>query len=600
MLHQSKVLHMWLVFVTTFLRVTFAVVVERVTDLPGLEYDFIIVGGGTAGLVVANRLTENPAHSVLVLEAGGSNENVYNSKVPFYNGRLFNTAADWNFTTTPMPGLGGRSMGYPSGHILGGTSSMNGLAYTRGSSDDYNRYARLTGDPGWSWDRVQPYFRKNEHWTEPADHHNTTGQFNPAVHGFHGVNAVSLPGFIYSFDHRVIQATSELPQEFPFNLDMNSGNQIGIGWTQSTIKAGERSSSATSYLAPKYARRRNLHILLHARVSRVLRTGSSNGLPIFKSVEFGNDRSLDAPRKRVTARKEVILSSGAIGTPHILQNSGIGDIQHLRSVGITPLVHLPSVGQNLTDHPFVANTWRVNSTDTFETAIRNATIAEEQERLWNEMRMGPYAASTFNVAGWLRVPENESASVFKEFMDPAAGPGSAHFEFIIANGATRLPVPETGNFMVIGTVVVTPLSRGTVLATSSDPFRPPNINPNLLSSPLDLAIMRSAIRAARRFTQAPVWSSYILGLEDKAVTDAELDTFIRGAAITVSHEVGTAAMSPRGADWGVVDPDLRVKKVKGLRVVDASVLPLVPAAHTQAATYVVAERASDLIKATWT
>ncbi|KAG6854278.1 hypothetical protein C0991_008523 [Blastosporella zonata] len=127
-----------------------------------------------------------------------------------------------------MPGLGGRSMTYPQGHILGGTSSMNGLAYTRGSSDDYDRYAELTDDDGWSWDNIQKYLRKNERWTQPADHHNTTGEFDPSVHGFHGINAVSLPGFVYSFDHRVIQATSELP-EFPFNLDMNSGNQIGIG-----------------------------------------------------------------------------------------------------------------------------------------------------------------------------------------------------------------------------------------------------------------------------------------------------------------------------------------------------------------------------------
>ncbi|KAG5718237.1 hypothetical protein E4T56_gene1595 [Termitomyces sp. T112] len=586
-----------ILLVAVLAQTSLGVIVPRFEDLPRTDYDFVIVGGGTAGLVVANRLTEDPRRSVLVIEAGGTDADVFNTEVPFFNSRLFNTPADWNYTTTPMTGLDGRSMGYPQGHILGGTSSINGLAYTRGSSDDYDRYARLTKDTGWSWNNVQPYLRRNERWTAPADHHNTTGEFDPSVHGFHGINAVSLPGFVFSFDHRVIQATSELP-EFPFNLDMNSGNTIGIGWTQSTIKAGVRSSSATSYLAPEFVRRPNLHVLTHSRVTRVLKTGTSRGLPVFKGVEFADDSSPGArPRHRITAKNEVILSGGAIGTPHILQNSGIGDSSRLSKVGVEPLVHLPSVGQNLTDHPFVANTWLVNSTDTFETALRNVTLMEEQIRQWNETHMGPYSAGTFNIAGWLRLPDN--STIFKKFQDPSAGPHGAHYEFIIANGMTRLPIPPTGNFMVIGTAIVTPLSRGSVLINSSNPFDPPIINPNLLDSPFDIFAMREAIRASRRFAQAPIFSDYVINLVDTAVTDDELDTFIRSSAITVSHMVGTSSMSAKDASYGVVDPDLRVKNVVGLRVVDSSIIPLVPAAHTQVATYVVAERASDLIKAAW-
>ncbi|KAG6854277.1 hypothetical protein C0991_008522 [Blastosporella zonata] len=321
------------------------------------------------------------------------------------------------------------------------------------------------------------------------------------------------------------------------------------GWTQSTIKGGKRSSSATSYLAPKFAERPNLHVLTNTRVTRVIQTGTHNGCRVFKGVEFTDDRrGGSGPRKTVTATKEVILSGGAIGTPHILQHSGIGDPALLAKVGVTPLVSLPSVGQNFTDHPFVANTWLVNSTDTFETALRNATLMEEQIREWNETRMGPYAASTFNVAGWLRLPDD--ATIFDDFEDPSAGPNTAHYEFIIANGATRLPVPATGNFMVIGTVIVTPLSH----------------------SDFDIFAMREAIRASRRFAQAPIFSDYVISLQDTSVTDDELDAFIRGAAITVSHAVGTAAMSPKGATYGVVDPDLRVKTVVGLRVVDSSVI----------------------------
>jgi choline dehydrogenase-like flavoprotein len=194
----------------------------------------------------------------------------------------------------------------------------DGLAYTRGSSDDYDRYAKVTNDSGWSWDNLQQYFRKvrgfylysadvhivqNERWSTPADHHNTTGEFNPSVHGYNGINSVSLPGFVTPFDYRVIKATSELPNEFPFNLDTNSGRQIGIGaygyiqnsacsrtmgigWGQFTIKGGERSSSATSYLAPQFAKRPNLHVLVNSRVSRVLQTGSVRGIPSFRRVEF--------------------------------------------------------------------------------------------------------------------------------------------------------------------------------------------------------------------------------------------------------------------------------------------------------------------------
>jgi len=340
-----------------------------------------------------------------------------------------------------------------------------------------------------------------------------------------------------------------------------------------------------------------LHVVINARVTRVLQTGTSHGIPIFKGVEFTNDQALGGPRRQVTAKKEVILSAGVIGSPHILQHSGIGDSALLSKVGVKPLVDLPSVGKNFTDHPFVANTWTVNSTDTFETVVRNATLAEEQVQRWNETRTGPYAAATFSTAGWLRVPDN--STIFQQFKDPSAGPHTSHYEFIIANGRTRLPLPPTGNSMVIGTVVVTPISRGTVLITSNNPFDPPAINPNLLDSEFDMFAMREAIRAARRFAKAPVFSDYIIRLEDTAVTDAELDVFIRQSAITVSHCVGTASMSPKGADYGVLDPDLRVKKVLGLRVVDSSAIPMVPAAHTQAATYVFAERASDLIKAAW-
>ncbi|KAF9460997.1 aryl-alcohol oxidase [Collybia nuda] len=572
---------------------SFAAVVERVKDLPGLEYDFVIIGAGTAGNVIANRLTENIHHSVLVLEAGVSNKEVLNSEVPFFCPRLTpNTAFDWNYTTIPQQSLNGRILAYPRGHILGGSSSINFMAYTRGSADDYNRYAKLVKDSGWSWDRLQPYFRKNEKFTPPADHHNTRGQFNPSVHGFDGINS--------PIDRRVIQTTMELPHEFPFNLDTNSGHQLGVGWTQSTIGGGQRSSSATSYLGPRFVNRRNLHVLLHAQVARILRTKPTHGDPDVRTVEF--TEGVGGPMRRITARKELILSAGSVGTPHILLNSGIGNSHDLSRIGIKPLVHLPSVGQNLSDHPFVVNQWEVNSSDTFETINRNATVAAADLQQWMQSRTGPLVDGTFNHNAWIRVPKN--TTIFDRFRDPSAGPNTAHVEFVISNGLSHVPLPTNiGNmsFFVVSTAVLTPASRGSITINSTNPFAPPLINPNFLSSEPDIAIMREGIRSARRFAAAPAWADYITSPSStsNSTTDAELDEVIRSSASSFFHPVGTAGMSPRGADYGVVDPDLRVKGVKGLRIVDASVLPIVPAGHTQAATYVFAERAADLIKESW-
>ncbi|KAJ7871753.1 aryl-alcohol-oxidase from pleurotus Eryingii [Mycena leptocephala] len=498
------------------------------------------ISGGTAGNVVASRLTENPSVSVLVLEAGPSNKGVLDAQVP----------AD--YTTTPQTGANGHVFDYLRGYLLGGCSSHNGMD-TRGAAEDFDRYANLTEDEGWSWNRIFPYFLKNEKWTAPADDHNTQGQFNPAVHGTHGPISVSLSGFPWpEFEQRVVQTTDEIPDDFSFNLDMNSGQPLGIaksGWLQYTIGHGERSSSATGYLTPGIIQRPNLDVLLHAQVSKLNR---------------GSHR--------------------------------------LEALGILTLLDLPTVGKNASEHAYSGVSWAVNSNQTVESITQNTTRFNEAFAEWDRSRTGPFVdPSPGTHAGWLRL--NADSPVFDVHADPSPGPGAPHFEmlFQVSIGVGGTP----GHFISLTVAMVSPVSRGSVTLSSSEPFAAPVIDLGLLSSEFDALALTEGIKLVLKFASAPAWNGYLGAptVDLAAMSPAELTAHIRANSGPGYHIVGTAGMSPRGAQYGVVDPDLKVKGIHliaGLRVIDASVLPIVPGAHTQAATYVVAERGADMVKQSWT
>ncbi|THU91700.1 alcohol oxidase [Dendrothele bispora CBS 962.96] len=582
-----------------------AAIYEDVNDLPGLQddYDFIIIGG----CVLGNRLSENPLFSVLVLEAGPSNVNAVPTQIPFFCTRS-HPQYDYNYTTTSQPGLNNRSITFARGYILGGSSSVNGLFYTRGSSSDYDRLANVTGDQGWSWSSIQPYLQRNEKWTPPADGHDTSGQFDPTVHSFTGINSVSLPGYPQAIDKNVIRASRELGGDFAFNLDMNNGNELGLG--------GNRSSAATSYLAEEFISRPNLHVLVNTHVTKILQTGKASCE--FLGVEFTDSR--EGPRFQIKAKKELILSAGAINTPQILLHSGIGPSSLLDSLQIPTLVDLPSVGQNLTDHPRLASNWFVNGNDTYDDINRNDSLSDELEMEWMETGMGPLVDTFVGQLAFMRLNE----TVLKELRpgmdgsadDPATGIYSSHFELGFSNGFVG-GTPPTGNFIGITTRVSSPTSRGSVAISSTDPFAPPIIDPNYFATDFDLITMRIAVKSAFKFLSARVWDGYvgnpagtlgqalagvdlsrIIDYSDVEV-DSLLDQYIRNSTGTSAHPTGTAAMTAKGATFGVVDPDLKVKGIRGLRIVDASVLPFQPSAHTQVPVYVVAERAAELIKEAW-
>ncbi|KAG6848291.1 hypothetical protein H0H93_001482, partial [Arthromyces matolae] len=455
-----------------------AALFESIDHLPTDRYDIIIVGGGAAGSVLGNRLSAS-RWRVLVIESGPSSRGVLEQPLRpvlgFFSGNSPLVPYDWNSTSVPQPILGNR------------TVCITHVARPRTGTDLQASWVMLVGR-GMQFSRTYEGLNagQNERWTPPVDNSNTSGRFNPAFHSTTGMNAVSLAGWPQGLDPRVVQTMNQLPQQFPFVLDYNAGNPLGLGYLQMTVDRGRRSSAATSYLSPLFTSRPNLDVVVNSRVVRIVQTGVVGGRPHFGAVEVVN------------------RNGRVIGTPQLLLLSGIGDATDLRRVGIPPLVQLQDVGRNFHDDPLITITYHATAGLTMDDIKNSPAIYNHFMSEWSRTNTGPFAAISNSFINWGRVPD--SSPIWNTFRDPAAGRNTPHYGQYPLNGG---PYPG-GQYLTMLSLLVTPISRGTVSLRTSNPFDQPLIDPRYLSSKFDLVAMIEAVRNSQRFIAAPAWRGYVL------------------------------------------------------------------------------------------
>ena len=520
-------------------------------------YDYIIVGAGSAGCVLANRLSEDPSTRVLLLEAGGRDRSL-KIKIPAAFPQQFHTKLDWDFATEPEPHVDGRSLFVPRGKALGGSSSMNAMLYVRGRPLDYDSW-EAQGAPGWGYADVLPYFKRSED--------NVRGPSE--YHGVGGPLRVSEQRSPRPLNRRLLAASEAAG--IPRIADYNGPEQDGVSMFQVTQKNGTRFSAADAYLHPVLSRP-NLEV----------RTGVS-----VLGVELEGQRAVGVRLRRgrsgietVRAEREVLLAAGAIGSPQLLLLSGIGPAEELAAVGLETRLDLPGVGRNLQDHPFVTMIWEVSDQDTLYGADKPKPLAE-----WLLRRSGKLSSTVAEVVAFTRTRGGLPAADIQFHM------GAAYFE---DHGAETYD----GHCMVIAPVLVSPKARGQVWLRSADPSAKPRIITNTLSEPEDLESLIAGMRLAREIADhSPLKEIKVKELKpgSEALDREELEADLRRRLMLIYHPVGTARMSDTHPQ-AVVDSQLRVHGLEGLRVIDASIMPTIVGGNTNAPTIMIAERGSDLIR----
>ncbi|BGP18680.1 hypothetical protein JCM10213v2_006746 [Rhodosporidiobolus nylandii] len=582
------------------------------------DFTHVVVGGGTAGLAFAARLSEDPSLAVLVLEAGTAQPLTPGIIVPGLSGTTFQTDVDWAFETEPQEQANGRSVYWPRGKVLGGSSALNFMAWTRGFAGDYDSWAKL-GISGWGWSDLLPYFKKSEKFTPPQGNtENVNPRYDPSSHGTSGPVEASFAEYISP------QFTGFFDGLRSMNIsvakDFSSGEMQGVSWTQSTISTGtldnmHRVTSASAYIDPLVGNRTNLVILTGMQATRVLwqRSKSRDGNMVASGVEFTISNASTPLTFTATASKEVILSAGSIQTPQLLELSGVGSASYLRSKGVTPVIDLPGVGENLQDHPAVVVVQELNpGSETLDALSSNELVAAKAVGEWalgkgiltQELSTLAYLSSQSflsdddhrqalqlidSLQGSGNIPAKQLAQQRAQVVA-----GSPVMEMLAINvyfgknAAGESGVP----YLSLAACNQKSFSRGSIHIASADPKAYPLIDPNYLKAKVDKFYLSKAAQFLRELAHTPALSKWIKQEAEPGTsvnTEAEWEQWVAGA-------IGTASMLPR-ADGGVVDGNLIVYGTNNLRVVDLSVMPLHVSTHPQSTAYAIGEKAADLAKA---
>jgi choline dehydrogenase len=530
--------------------------------IDGGEFDFIVVGAGSAGCAVAGRLSESGRYSVLLLEAGPEDKAFWIG-VPLGFPMLFTDKRNnWCFETEPEPDMKNRRHYVPRGKVLGGSSAINGMVYMRGHRADYDLW-RQKGCTGWAYEDVLPYFRRAEDQERGEDEY----------HGVGGPLAVTDPEVRPALADAVIEAAGQAG--IPPTSDFNGAQQEGAGYFQTTIRNRRRWSSARAYLHPARGRK-NLKIVTEAHTTRVvIEDGRATG------VEYRTPAGLTVSR----ARREVVLSGGAFGSPHILQLSGIGPAEHLREMGISVVRDLPAVGSEMIDHCSATTSYEVS---------RPVTLNDVAHGWFNKFRVGAlYTLFRRGILATNGIPVGILTRSHERLERP-----DIQFNFTLWSvaGMNRGLEAHKHPGCSLNIVHLNPDSRGSVRLKSPNPFDSPSIRQHFLTTPADIAAMIEGLRIARRITSQPAlvpWLVREIVPGERSQTDAEVEAYLRAIAGPNLHPVGSCRMG--GDEASVVDPRLRVRGIEGLRIADAAIMPTIPAGNTNAPSIMIGEKASDLI-----